>query len=389
MRIGVVAGEASGDILGAGLLRELKQRYPDAVIEGIGGPLMQQAGCRSLFPQEKLAVMGLTEILAHLREILAIRRQLLQHFIASPPDVFIGIDAPEFNTGLELKLHQRGIPTVHYVSPSVWAWRQYRIKKIARAVDLMLTLFPFESGFYRQHNIRECFVGHPLANSIPLEDQRDLARDRLGIDTDATVIAILPGSRMGEIKVLLADFLATAAICHQRQADIRFLIAAAHQRAEQAIREALGDAAFSDLDVTIIRDASRDVMAAADSILLASGTATLEAMLLKRPMVVAYRVSAMTAWIARRFLQIDTFALPNLLADKALVREFIQEAIDPEAMAGELLTHLREGPERQHLLDAFTELHRQLRHNADRRAADAIDVLLADRRAADKTGDAP
>lgn len=386
MRIGIVAGEASGDTLGAGLLRELKTRHPDLRIEGIGGPLMQQVGCHSLFPQEKLAVMGLTEILAHLREILAIRRQLLRHFLANPPDVFIGVDSPEFNTGLELKLRRRGIPTVHYVSPSVWAWRQYRLKKIARAVDLMLTLFPFESVFYRRHRIREAFVGHPLANTIPLEDQRDGARRELGLDGDAPVIAILPGSRMSEITTLLPVFLDTAANCHRARSDIRFLIAAANERAEQAITDLVAAPQYRELEPRIIRGASRQVMAAADSVLLASGTATLEAMLLKRPMVVAYRVSAMTAWIARRLLKINTFALPNLLADRPLVPEFIQDAIDPQTMAEQLLTHLTPGPERRQLVETFLELHRQLRQDADRRAADAVEALLADLRARQHSG---
>jgi len=376
LRIGIVAGEASGDILGAGLIEEIRSRVPEVEFVGIAGPRMLAAGCETLFPQEKLAVMGLTEVIPHVREILAIRKQLYRYFVAQPPDVFVGVDAPSFNTGLELKLRQRGIKTVHYVSPSVWAWRQYRVKKIARSVDHMLTLFPFEAQFYAQQGLQVTFVGHPLANAIPMEDQQVPARQSLGVDAQTKLIAILPGSRISEINYLLADFLATARNCHRENSELRFLVAAAGERAEQLIKTIVAEHA-GDLPVRIVNGQTQEVMAAADVVLLASGTATLEALLLKRPMVVAYRVSAVTAWIARRFLRINRFALPNLLAGDSLVPEFIQEQIDPRSMAEKLLFYLNDNNERQRLRQQFESIHRQLRCDANAKAADAVLQLAA------------
>ncbi len=375
LRIGIVAGEASGDLLGAGLIAAIKIRVPDAEFVGIAGPRMLATGCQSLFAQEKLAVMGLTEVLPHVREILAIRKQLLHYFIANPPDVFVGVDAPSFNTWLELKLRQHGVKTVHYVSPSVWAWRQYRVKKIARAVDHMLTLFPFEAQFYAQQGMQVTFVGHPLANTIPLEDQQLQARQTLGIATDTKMIAILPGSRLSEIKYLLGDFLATARHCYNESRELRFMIPAVGSRA-RALIETMVAAQAPDMPIRIVNDRAHDVMAAADVVLLASGTATLEALLLKRPMVVAYRVSRLTAWIARRFLHIKHFALPNLLADQILVPEFIQEQINPQPMAEKVLYYLFNAAERQRLVRHFTDIHQELRCDASNKAA-AVVLALA------------
>ncbi len=378
MRIGIVAGEPSGDVLGADLIGELRRRHPQAEIYGIGGPRMLAAGCRSLFPMEKLAVMGLTEVLPHLWEILGIRKALLRHFIANPPDVFIGVDAPSFNTGLELQLRRRGIKTVHYVSPSVWAWRSYRVKKIAQAVDHMLTLFPFEAQFYAQQGMQVTFVGHPLANAIALEDQQAQARRSLQLAADAQVVAILPGSRFSEINYLLPDFLRTARHCRNEIPQLVFLVAAAHAGASQRISELAAQYA-PDLTLRVLVDHTHEVMAAADIVLLASGTATLEAMLLKRPMVVAYRVSRLTAWIARRLLHIDRFALPNLLAGEMLVPEFIQDQIDPRPMAEKVLYFLHSDAERQRLRSRFSAIHQQLRCDASSKAADAVLALAAAR----------
>lgn len=375
MRIGIVAGEASGDLLAAGLIQELKKKYPQAQFEGIAGPLMQAQGCRALFPQEKLAVLGLTEILRHLREILSIRKQLFHHFLDNPPDIFIGVDAPEFNTTLELKLKQKGIKTVHYVSPTVWAWRQYRLKKIARAVDLMLTLFPFEARFYEGYGLKVQFVGHPLANDIPMVSDARVARQQLGLGENAKVVAILPGSRMSEVHNLLEDFLETAQLCANADVELQFVIAASHDRVRAHIEQVLAKRGDK-FKVSLVEGKTQTVMAASDVILLASGTATLEAMLVKRPMVVAYRVSPLTAWIARKFLKIDTFALPNLLAGRDLVPEFIQEQINPAAMAEKVLEYLHNKTQSQELVEIFSKLHHELQRDASQVSAQAVTELI-------------
>jgi lipid-A-disaccharide synthase len=379
MHIGIVAGEASGDLLGAGLIKAIKARYPDAVFEGIAGPRMMEAGAVSLFPMEKLSVMGL-DALANLRELLGMRRQLIKRFRANPPDVFIGVDAPDFNLTLERKLKQSAIPTVHYVSPSVWAWRQYRIRKIVRSTDLILTLFPFEADFYAQHNMPVRFVGHPLADRIPLEPDVQAVRQRLSLPMNKKIIALLPGSRIRELHFLAQSFVQTAQWCLQRQPELHFVAPMANARTRVFFEQVVAQNG-AHLPLTILDGQSHEAMEAADAVLLASGTAALEAMLLKKPMVVAYRVSRPTAWLAKRLLKVPHFSLPNLLAanlspGESLIKEFVQDQVTAENLGAYLLTLLQKPQVAAHMRAVFTDIHRQLRQNADQTAAQAILQLI-------------
>ncbi|MCB1776293.1 MAG: lipid-A-disaccharide synthase [Candidatus Competibacteraceae bacterium] len=377
MHIALVAGEPSGDLLGASLIAALKARYPQARFTGIGGLDMMSQGLQSLVPLERLAVMGLVEVLRHLPELFRIRRQLRQRLIADRPAVFIGIDAPDFNLGLERQLRAEGIPTVHYVSPSVWAWRPWRVRKIARAVDLMLTLLPFEAAFYEQHRVPVRHVGHPLADAIPFRNDAGEARRQLGLSLPAgtCVIALLPGSRSGEIGRMGALFLDTARWLHAQRPAVHFLLPAATPQLHATLEKLRAEYA-PDLPLTLIQGHSREVMAAADVVLLASGTATLEAMLLKRPMVVAYRVAPMTAWLARRLVTIRHFALPNLLAGRELVPEFFQEAATAPRLGAAVLNWLEDSPGVAAVTHEFEALHERLRRNASEQAATAIAGLL-------------
>lgn len=377
MHVAIVAGELSGDLLGAGLMTALRVRDPQLRFTGVGGPAMLAQGFQTVAPMERLAVMGLVEVLRHLPDLLALRRQLYRQFIANPPLAFVGIDAPDFNLGLERRLRAHGIPTVHYVSPSVWAWRPWRVRKIARAVDLMLTLFPFEAAFYQKHGVPVRTVGHPLADTIPLRSDPAAARQALGLPApdEAPVIALLPGSRLGEISRLGPLLLDTAMWLHDRRSDLRFVLPAATSPLHEVLAEMQADRAPG-LPLTLVQGQSRAVVAAADVVALASGTATLEAMLLKRPMVVAYRVAPMTAWLARRLVRVSHFALPNLLAGRELVPEFIQEAATVENLGPAILRWL-DGPlARDRLTAEFDVLHDLLRRDASRQAADAIMELL-------------
>ncbi|GGK66282.1 lipid-A-disaccharide synthase [Amphritea balenae] len=376
--VGVVAGEASGDILGAGLLAELKHRFPDLRIEGIGGELMQAQGCSSLFPMERLSVMGLVEVLGRLRELMKIRKQLTAHFVKNQPDVFIGIDAPDFTLNLEGKLRAAGIPTVHYVSPSVWAWRRKRVFKILKTTDLMLTLFPFEAKFYQEHQMAVEFVGHPLANMIPMEPDQARARSELGLEQNADIIALMPGSRGGELKYLAEPFLDTARWLLKRNPALQFVMPAANQVRYDALRELL-DEKYDDLPVKLILKQSREVMTASDTILLASGTATLEGLLLKKPMVVAYRMAPLSYKIISRLVKSNYISLPNLLADEKLVPEILQDDVRPEILGPALERALSNSQNGSALKQRFTEIHTQLRQDASKRAVDAIVNLLQQR----------
>ena len=380
MHIALVAGELSGDLLGAGLIAALKERYPQARFSGIGGPGMIEQGLHSLVPLERLAVMGLVEVLHHLPELLRIRRQLCRELLADLPTVFIGIDAPDFNLRLERWLRIRGVPTVHYVSPSVWAWRPWRVRGIARAVDLMLTLLPFEAAFYQQHGVPVCYVGHPLADDIPCHSDPMRVRRLLDLDVppEARVVALLPGSRRGEVDRLGPLLLDTAVWLWSRRPELCFLMPAATPRLFAVLRSMWIERAAA-LPLTLVQGRSRETMAAADVVLLASGTATLEAMLLKRPMVVAYRVAPMTAWLARRLVRVSHFALPNLLAGRELVPEFIQEAATVGNLGPAILRWLDEPLVRERLTAEFDALHRELRRDASRQAAEAIVDLLRSR----------
>ena len=346
LRIGMVAGEESGDILGAGLIAQLKRRYPDAIFEGIGGGRMIEQGFTSFFPQDRLAVMGFVEPLKRLPELLRMRKTLADHFVQKLPDVFIGIDSPDFNLHLEMILRNRGIRVAHYVSPSVWAWRQGRIKKIKAAVDLMLTLFPFENEIYERHQMNAVCVGHPLADTIALEDQTLAARQALGISPQATVLALLPGSRQAEVERLGSLFFDVAAQLMAANPDLILLCPAANPKRLEQLQTLL---AARPLNVRLQLGNSHQLMAAADAVLMASGTTSLEAMLLNKPMVIAYKVAPLSYWIYKRLVKVDMIGLPNLLAGEKIVPEFIQDA----ATNDNLCQAVRE------LLDKTVAYHRQ------------------------------
>ena len=375
MRIAIIAGEASGDLLGSGLLSALRERYGALEIEGIGGPQMQAQGCVSLYPMERLSVIGLFEAFGRLPELLPVRARLSRRFLANPPDIFVGVDAPDFNLALARRLREAGIATAHYVSPSVWAWRRYRIRKIARSIDLMMVLFPFEAAFYREHDLPVEFVGHPLADQIPDKVDTSAAREALGIPTGGQVVALLPGSRMSELKFLSATMIETAVWLKTHHPDLRFVTPLVDRQIRAYFRSAL-DVARVDLDIELFDGRSRDVMAASDVVLTASGTASLEAMLLKRPMVVIYRTTALSYAILKRWVgaNIPHVALPNLLAGKELVPELLQDAAVPEKIGPRLLEFL-EQPNAE-MQDTFVALHRELKKNASQRAADAITGLI-------------
>ncbi|WP_346795778.1 lipid-A-disaccharide synthase [Halomonas sp. Bachu 37] len=376
-RVYLVAGELSGDILGAGLMRELKSRHPDIEFRGIGGPRMLAQGIDSRFPLETLSVMGLVEVLKHLPGLLRVRRELQRDAFAWQPDIMIGIDAPDFNLGLERKLRERGIPTAHYVSPSVWAWRQGRVKGIARSVDAMLTLLPFEAEFYREHRVPVAFVGHPLADEMPLETDRDQARQALGLGLDDPVVAVLPGSRSNEIRFLGETFLQAAEqLCNARPG-LQIVIPAATDLRRREIERLLQDKPALNDAVALLDGHSREAMVASDVVLLASGTAALEAMLCHRPMVVAYKLAAATHWLAQRLVKSQWISLPNLIARETLVPELIQQAAEPTAIADRLGAMLDDSDARQALEARFADLHELLQRGASARAADAIEALAA------------
>jgi lipid-A-disaccharide synthase len=382
MRIALVAGEASGDLLGAGLIEQLRLRYPDAQFGGVGGDAMRAAGFDAWHDASELAVMGLAEVLRHLPRLLRLRSSLRKRVLAWKPDVFIGIDAPDFNLGLEKWLKQRGVRTVHYVSPSVWAWREKRAAKIGRSADLVLCLFPMEPDIYARHGVDARFVGHPLADTMPLDPDREAARESLGFDPARPLLALLPGSRVGEIERVGADFLAAAARVLAVVPDLQVVAPMASMQARSAFERVLKahpDAMALSTALRTIIGHARTLMAASDVILLASGTATLEAMLAKRPMVVGYRIAPLTHAIVKGMgmLKVDRYALPNVLAGDTLVPELMQDDCTPDKLAGAVLHWLRDPAAVAALQPRFRELHLQLRRDASARAADAIVGLVA------------
>lgn len=369
LRIALVAGEASGDILGAGLMRALKAQHPAVEFIGVGGPLMEAEGLVSYFPMERLAVMGLVEVLGRLRELLARRKKLVQTLIAEKPDVFIGIDAPDFTLNIELKLRQAGIKTVHYVSPSVWAWRQKRVLKIREGCDLMLTLFPFEAKFYEEKGVPVKFVGHSLADAIPLDADRAGARAELELP-EGPLVALMPGSRGGEVGRLGSLFLDAAQRLLALRPGVRFILPCANAQRRAQLEEML---AGRDLPLTLLDGQSHKALAACDAVLIASGTATLEALLYKRPMVVAYRLAPLTFWILKRMVKSPYISLPNLLAQRLLVPELLQDDATADALAATLLPLIDGGQEQT---SGFDQIHRTLRRDASNQAAQAVLGLI-------------
>jgi lipid-A-disaccharide synthase len=373
LKIGLVAGEASGDLLAAGLISALRDRYPDAIFEGVAGPKMIAAGCECWEESETLAVMGLIEPLKVLPKLLKLRRTLIQRWTESPPDVFVGIDSPEFNLGLEKRLRAAGIPTAHYVSPSVWAWRQGRVKKIGESADCVLCLLPFEKRFYEEHDVRAEFVGHPTADRPPAFDTAAEARTALGLDTEGQVVSVLPGSRRGEVACLAEPFAGACAILRDKHPSLRFVTPVASPNLRPMIEAAIEAAGVRD-SFTLLDGQSEAAMAAADVVLLASGTAALESALLCRPTVAAYKVVALTAWIIRIFklFKVDYVTLPNQLTETPLVPELIQWAATPEAIAN-AVDELLESPDRAAFIrERFATLRTELALDADQRAADVI-----------------
>lgn len=378
-RVYLVAGELSGDILGASLMRELKARHPQVEFRGLGGPRMQAQGLDSLFPLETLSVMGLVEVIKHLPELFRVRRTLREDATAWQPDIMIGIDAPDFNLGLERQLRESGMVTAHYVSPSVWAWRQGRVKGIARSVDAMLTFLPFEAAFYARHRVPVAFVGHPLADDMPLDTDRPASRALLGLESKAEVLALLPGSRRNEIRFMGATFLEAAERLVEDRPGLQVVIPAATAERHAELATLLASYPQLEASVTLLNGQAREAMVASDAVLLASGTAALEAMLCHRPMVVGYRMAPMTYAIARHLVKTEWISLPNLIARESLVPELIQHEASAEAIAAQL-GELFDDPERRTELERrFAEMHRALQRNASRRAVDAIEALAARR----------
>ena len=380
MKLAIVAGETSGDLLGAGLIRCLRERYPGIEVEGIGGDRMQAEGCVSLFPMERLSVMGLVETLGRLRELIGIRSRLIRRWLDEPPVLFVGVDAPDFNLALANRLRKAGIKTAHYVSPSVWAWRRYRVKKIVNALDLIMVLFPFESAFYEGHAMPVKFVGHPLADAIPDRVSKSEARDQLGLEPGAELVALLPGSRHTEMRLLGDMLVKTAEWLLAERPQLRFVAPMVNAGLRRSFETMLANSSIA-AAIDLVDGDARTAMAASDVVLLASGTATLEAMLLKRPMVVTYRINPVTYALVHRVIasNISSVGLPNLLAGKALVPELLQADATPEAL-GRAVQEFLQHPERVAALEReFQTLHEQLRCDASRSAAAAVAGLLEQR----------
>ncbi len=375
VRIGIVAGEASGDMLGAGLIKELEKKTEALSIEGIGGIKLITAGMKVLYPMERLSVMGITEVAGRYFELKNIRDDLLKYFVQHPPDIFIGIDAPDFNLWLEKELRKAGIKTVHYVSPSVWAWREYRVKKIRMAADLVLSLFPFEAAIYNKYGVPNRYVGHPLADNITNTPNISAARSDLNIPREKIVIALLPGSRLSEIKRIASPLLKAAVLSQKTNPNLYFISGLIDEKALDYFT-AIKNKVAPELELNISVGNTHRIMEAADFIMLASGTATLEAMLFKKPMVVAYKLSFLTHLIVKLLAKIPYASLPNILAGKMLVPECLQSRCTPEILSSELNKLLESDEQTDQMKMEFVELSDQLKKNADLQAADAVLELL-------------
>ena len=377
LHIALVAAEPSGDHLGAALIQAINAKVPDLSYTGIGGPEMIAAGMQSLYPMEKLSVMGLVEVLPHLPELLRIRRQLAQHLIDNPPDLFIGVDAPDFNLGLAKKMKAAGIPTVQYVAPTVWAWKQERVKILREALDLVLSIFPFEQEFLLSHHVPSIYVGHPLADQVPLNPDPARARAALGIPADVPLLALLPGSRVGEIKRLSGPFLEAAAALAQQIPRLKVVAPMVNGRIHELFEQQRRQLA-PDLDCSLVDKQADLVLEAADAVLTASGTATLQTLLYKKPMVVGYRVNAITYRLLTLFrrIKVSYIAMANLLAGEALAPEFIQHHCTAENIAPALLRLMTDRRRIEEIEQRYREIHRQLQQNAAEQAADAVLNLI-------------
>jgi lipid-A-disaccharide synthase len=376
--IAIVAGEASGDLLGSLLMDAIKQASPDVQFVGIGGPKMQAVGMKVLFPMEKLSVNGYVEVLLHLRELLGIRRNLRERFLAEPPDLFIGVDAPDFNFSLEFALKQRGIPTVHYISPSIWAWRGERIHKIKQAVSHILALFPFEAPLYQQAGVPVTYVGHPLADMLPEVPNRIEMREQMRIlPRHARVFAFLPGSRQNEVRRLAKTYVETAKLILEKLPEAQFLVPLASRETRNIFENEIWRQEAQQLPITLLFGHAHDAMIAADGVLVASGTATLEAALLKCPMVITYKMSALSYWIAKRKQYLPYVGLPNILAGKFVVPEILQDDATPENLAQALLNLVNNKHAVKDLEETFSKLHQTLRQDTAQKAAAAILPYLA------------
>ena len=381
MNIVLVAGEASGDQLGAALIRAIRLKEPDTRFAGIGGPLMKAEGCECWWDTSLLSLMGLVEVISHLPRLIKLRRQLVKRVLQLKPDVFIGIDAPDFNLGVEKRLKARAIPVIHYGSPTIWAWRSYRINKIVKSTDRVLCLFPFEPDCYQQYPVAADYTGHPMADQIPLQVTTGPAREALGVDSGATCVALLPGSRMGEVEKLSPAMLDAADILSKRYPGICFLIPAATELIGQHLKSLLPK--YQGLDCRIYNGQSKEVMAAADVVICASGTATLEVMLINRPMVVCYRLADMTHSMMKWFKMLKTrfIALPNILAEESLVPELIQDDVTGQRIADEVIRWLDQPELLSDLRDRFDQLHEILRIDAAATAGDVVLRQIAGRKA--------
>jgi lipid-A-disaccharide synthase len=371
MRIGMVAGEASGDRLGAGLIAALRCREDHLEVEGVGGARMEEAGCKLLYPMDRLAVMGVFEVLGRYRELAAARSRLAEYFLSSPPDLFVGIDAPEFNLVLEERLRAAGVRTVHYVSPQVWAWRPWRVRRVARAVDLMLVLFPFEENFYQSHGIPVTFVGHPLADEIADANDKEAARAALGLPLDRPVIALLPGSRSNEWRYHVEPFLQSVLELRKARPDLQCAFAASGREGRLYL-EGILQRLDPEIPIKVFEHRTREVITAADVVLTVSGTASLETLLVGRPMVVSYRMSALSYLVARLLVRVPYFSLPNLLAGRRLVPEILQGEVEPRRLAREVSRWLDDAVAVEDLKQAFSAIRLTLRRQASHAAAAAL-----------------
>ena len=376
IRIAIVAGEASGDLLGSHLVAALQARLPQVEFFGIAGPKMMSCGVKSLFPMEKLSIMGFHEVVKNLFSLLALRRDLKRRLIAWQPHIYIGVDAPDFNFNIERTLRKRGITTVHFASPSIWAWRGGRIHKIKRAVDHMLVLFPFEKAIYDRAGIAATFVGHPLADTIPVECNPNAARDRLKLSHDATIVTLLPGSRRSELDMHADLFVQTAQRLHEQLPQVKFLAPLATKQTRNLFEAAIYRNHAQDLPIKILFGHAQDAMAAANCVLVKSGTATLEAALLKRPMVITYRIPKLTYRLVRNRFYLPYFGMPNVLAERFIVPEFMQDQATPENLAQAVCAWLEDTAGRENLTEEFTRMHLALRQNTAQRASEAVIELL-------------